>query len=462
MGKSKDNGDIEIEEVESEAPVIKKKRRQTDINGAADQPSSSRPNGLRHTLNPSDFNELGFETESDHVIAVMDHFRLKESETPQFTEHVYHSKKKIYSFKNKAAPTVTFMGKEKIDEDDNYDYCLAIYNRRTKELEYKPISLLRFEGIPNIDPELLTGKEIKKRVNYAADHSIKQETLVDRRRQLTTQFGSEKKNKMLEATLRRQINDDTLTTLSKSTFESKNVVIKAKDEDSKAFETAESSVLPPANRTATVPAEIYPLSLFYTEFELQSFGKISQDFFKKNNVMAKLTALGVPKLVAEVALKVMSKDQKSEVEYYLVLQLIIMSIFVQQMAANKRTLQASEFDNFPSAIFHHIRDFYFKEDLKSNARWGYTHMERDKFVAWFLCLYLILNEFRIAITPLSAQLHLSEQQSGKTLSALGCVLSTATAEESTRYDTTRMARLSEPPSDKRLRKRRRGAAPGGN
>uniref|UniRef100_A0A914Y3B9 Uncharacterized protein n=1 Tax=Panagrolaimus superbus TaxID=310955 RepID=A0A914Y3B9_9BILA len=446
MGKAKDNNDIvmeEIEEVEPDASVKKKKRRQTDINGS-DQPSSSKPNGLRHTLNPSDINQLGFHTESDHVIAVMDHFRLKESETPKFIEHVYKANKKIYSFKNKEAPTVTFFGKEKIDKDDNYDYCLGIYNRETQEVEYKSISLLRFEGIPNIDPELLTEKDIKERVNYAADYSIKQEHF-------------EKKNKMLEATLRRQINDDTLTTLSKSTFESKNAVAKTEDGDSKAFATAESSVLPPANRTATVPADIYPLSLFYTEFILQSFGKISQDFFKENNVMAKLTALGVPKLIAEVASKVMN-DQKDEIQCFLVLQLIIMSIFVQQMAANKRSLQASEFDNFPSAIFHHIRDEYFSENFKTNSRWGYTQMERDRLVAWFLCLFLVLNNFRVAITPLASQLHLSEQKSGKTLSALGCVVSSATVDESQRYDTMRMARLLEPPSDKRLRKRRRGGA----
>uniref|UniRef100_A0A914QBF3 Uncharacterized protein n=1 Tax=Panagrolaimus davidi TaxID=227884 RepID=A0A914QBF3_9BILA len=260
---------------------------------------------------------------------------------------------------------------------------------------------------------------------------------------------------MLEATLRRQINDDTLTTLSKSTFESKNVVKKSEGDDSKAFTTAESAVLPTPNRTATLPAEIYPLSLFYSEFILQSYGKIAQDFFKENNEMAKLTALGIPKLVAQVAGKVMH-DQKSEKECYLVLKLIIMSIFVQQMSTNKKSLIASEFDNFPSPIFHAIREEFFRDKLKTNSRWGYTQMERDRFIAWFLCLFLILNDFRVAITPLASQLHLSENQSGKTLSALGCVVSSATVEESKRYDTMRMARLIEPPTEKKLRKRKRG------
>lgn len=37
---------------------------------------------------------------------------------------------------------VRFIGTEDLEDDDN-EYCVAFFNRRTKQTEYKPVSLLR-------------------------------------------------------------------------------------------------------------------------------------------------------------------------------------------------------------------------------------------------------------------------------------------------------------------------------
>uniref|UniRef100_A0A7E4V981 tRNA-synt_1g domain-containing protein n=1 Tax=Panagrellus redivivus TaxID=6233 RepID=A0A7E4V981_PANRE len=444
---------------------VKGAKHTSAINGTADDsiaaspppedaPTPAKKSRLNDSVASSSANAMGFELEANHIVAVMDHCKLKlrNEEEPTFVEHVYKSKKKILSLNVDAAPDVTFVNSNTQPSDDAFDYCLAVYDRSTKEVSYQPAEVLNFEGHYKVDPRVLQGKSTKKKTDFTADYSLDREAMLTRRKELTSQFGSTKKNKMLEAAVRRSINTDTLSNLSTSTFDSKNAVAKKdnKAEDLKALDAPVSVILPPANLEADTPSKIYDLKHFYNEHTLDEDFKAAEAFFKDKTTVYKYSELELHEFWANIIVNRLKSATK--VETVLLHKMIIMTRFMH-MVFNSKSRNVFVFEELclpddADAYFKFIKEFFAVTPDK-NGKMRYTQQERDRVVAHALCLWLIFNDFELPVTPLTTHFGVYEKLATKTLTALGCNITSATPAEIEKFDTAKVARLTEPPSEKK-------------
>uniref|UniRef100_A0AC34QZH2 Uncharacterized protein n=1 Tax=Panagrolaimus sp. JU765 TaxID=591449 RepID=A0AC34QZH2_9BILA len=423
------------------------KRRKTEFT----LPPPSSPKKPKQSLDPSVISSFGFENEPDDVIAVMEHVSFRKREKPKFEEHVFKGKKKIYSTKHETAPDVTFVGKE--DANEYYDYCIVKYNRsRKKVLEIKPASLLRFEGKTRVDSDELKGIKKKKSVNLTADHSITSDNYLKNRQALTSQFGSVQKNKMLEASIRRKVNGGTLSIMAESTFESKNAVEKVDKGD--IFVKTESSSMPVPNRKTTIPSQIYEKTLFYTKEEVAHNGEIAQKFFKDNSDVSKLIGKDISPVLAKLAMKVHS-DIDNYTECILYLKFLIYAALARELATNtkRKYIYCSQiFSSFPKLVVDECLGENFKAKKDAQQKISYTLFEKDRLFAWFLCLWLVLNNQTVPVTAVPLAVGLAEKTTTKILRALGCEIVTASNDELMMYESSKMAKLVGPPPDELKRK----------
>ena len=72
-------------------------------------------------------------------------------------------------------------------------------------------------------------------------------------------------------------------------------------------------------------------------------------------------------------------------------------------------------------IYVHLDYFTFSAEGVRNNRLSFNLLERDRIITWFLSLFLVLNDFKIFVSTISADLCFTENVVIKTLTALGCV-----------------------------------------
>ena len=221
----------------------------------------------------------------------------------------------------------------------DYDYCIAFYNRRTRETTFRPVSLLRVQAQISRPGEKLDSLEERRliftsyklqifvnitnfrrsqSVNYSLDKSLTLEESREQQRILTDQFGNARKRKALEEQQRRKIDDKLMEAMTSATFDATLDSSAASTSDAKpatfSMLTAvrsieislitifartslqpESDIIPKLDKTAKTPDAIFKMEDFFASPEQRDvYKKRAAEWFKENNTAEALNKIGLP------------------------------------------------------------------------------------------------------------------------------------------------------------------------
>ncbi|KHJ96681.1 hypothetical protein OESDEN_03353 [Oesophagostomum dentatum] len=228
---------------------------------------------------PSQIRKIEHMTEAEEnfdIVATFSHNRVVNPKQVRFRQHRAIDGRRgetTLTVESDVCENVVEVGTEVTSFDEGYDYALAIVDRETGATTYRPVRLYNFEATYSSDVRQLLGEKRQAPVDYNASYDIKTEDWAKKRMDLTADFGSSKKMKIQEASIRRQINNETLDAMRKTAFASTSVLAEPEDikkEQISLVAKAESSILPHAEQ-AELPRNIYPVSLFISQEEIAQF-----------------------------------------------------------------------------------------------------------------------------------------------------------------------------------------------
>ncbi|VDM61547.1 unnamed protein product [Angiostrongylus costaricensis] len=354
----------------------------------------------------------------DHdIVASFSHHRVIQPGQLCFQEHQPvngRQDEKVFTVRSDVCENVIEIGREASGSDEGYDYAVAVVNRETGEVTFRPVRLCVFEATHSSDIPQLIGTKKRAPVDYSASYDIKTEDWIKKRMDLTVDFGSSKKMKIQEASVRRQINNETLDAMRKTAFASTSVLAESEDiklEQISMVDKAQSSILPQA-QPAALPRDIYPISTFLNDEEMRD---LSDCALFSNRAVA--------------------KRQLDEVPFP--------EPFVQKVMRDYITTQ---FDRGASG--------------RTATRLSLSSHEKDKLTAHLLALALTLSpDCSLAITQWQIALKKSSRFIEKMLTGLGCDIVQCNVDEAAKTESLRAARLLRPPNkefsgSRKVRRRR--------
>ncbi|KAJ1349825.1 hypothetical protein KIN20_005478 [Parelaphostrongylus tenuis] len=388
------------------------------------------------------------------IVASFSHHRVIEAEKLCFQEHqpIHGGRhgEKVYTVRSDVCENVIEIAREASNSDEGYDYAVAIVDRETGEVTFRPVRLCAFEATHSSDiPELIG---IKKRapVDYSASYDIKTDDWAKKRMDLTADFGSSKKLKFQEASIRRQVNNETLDAMRKTAFASTSVLTEPEDikmEQITMVDKAQSSILPQA-QPAALPRDIYPTSLFVNEEEMRELSECAVEHL--SSTKKQLSESGFP----EVVLRMLSTSASKNPSLAVPFTLLGCMTYISAMLSGKAIYKRQFFEvPFPEPFVQKVtRDFItaqFDRGVNGRAatRISVSTHEKDKLLAHLLALALTLSsECSLPITPWQIALKKSGRYIEKVLTGLGCVIVQCNVDEAARNESLRAARLLRPPS----------------
>ncbi|CAJ0596237.1 unnamed protein product [Cylicocyclus nassatus] len=398
------------------------------------------------------------------IVATFNHNHVVNPEQLRFREHRPLDDRRgevIITVENEVCENVVEVGTEVTSLDEGYDYALAMVDRETGAVTYKPVRLYDFEATYSSDVRQLLGEKRPPPVDYGASYDIKTEDWAKRRMDLTADFGSSKKMKIQEAAIRRQINTETLDAMRKTAFASTSVLAEPEDikkEQISLVAKPESAILPHAQQ-AELPRNIYPLSLFVSAEEITQFAEATLEFL--STPKKQLVEKGFPEVVLKMMPLSAFKDTSLGVPFALLGCMTYMSALF-----SRKSILKKEFEEipFPEAFVQKVMAEYVSAQFdrgvngRQAARLAVSSLEKDKLVAHLLALGLTLSPAcSLPITPWQVALRTNPRFLEKMLTGLGCEIIQCNVEEAARTESLRAARLLRPPSNEipKSRKRRR-------
>lgn len=214
---------------------------------------------------------------------------------------------------------VRHVAREYIDPD--FDYCVAFYNRRTRQTTYRPVSLLRVHAQVTRPGEKLDTLDDRRHVasfnrtskllivcfrrsqvtNYSLNKSLTLEEAREQSRILTDQFGNARKRKALEEQQRRIIDDKSMEAMTSATMDSTfDASTNSIDNKSQSFSMLtdvchldlikaqnwlqpDSEILPKLNKTAKTAEDVFKSEDFFTTpTQLEKYKKQAVEWFGVN------------------------------------------------------------------------------------------------------------------------------------------------------------------------------------
>ncbi|KAK6031915.1 A49-like RNA polymerase I associated factor [Ostertagia ostertagi] len=334
------------------------------------------------------------------IVASFSHNRLIDATKASFQEHRSLDGRRgepVYTIKTDICENVVEIGKEVSSIDEGYDYAVAIVDRETGTTTYRPVRLYNFQATYSSDIPQLIGEKRSAPVDYSASYDIKTEEWAKKRMDLTADFGSSKKMKIQEASIRRQINTETLDAMRKTAFASTSVLADTEDikqEQISLVAKAESAILPHA-QPAELPRNIYPISTFITAEEQELLSASAVEFLSSSKKEL-LEKGAVPKVVVKMLPSSVTSDAPRAVAFTLLGCMTYMAALFAQ-----RSVLKTEFDKtpFPSEFVQKIMaDFISAQwdrgpNGRTAARLAVSTDEKDKLIAHLLALGLTLSQF---------------------------------------------------------------------
>ncbi|CAB3404842.1 unnamed protein product [Caenorhabditis bovis] len=388
------------------------------------------------------------------IVANFVHNRPKDLEKLRFEKHMPESRREppFYTVKGEISENVIEVGHEVNCVDEGYDFVTAIVDKETGEVTFRPTRLYSFESkfATNVE-ELLGAKKVEKN-DFNKDYSIAVENWAEKRKLLTENFGSAKKIKMQEAAQRRTIEQGTLDEMRKTAFADsintdENVEEKIKIEHISMVSATASSILPPAVH-GNLPREIYPISLFVTDVEIDAVYEEATELMSKKR-KAKLEA-GVPEAVLLI---MYNENTKERAAAYLLLSTMVE--FLSKIGKSRSLLKKDLNEMRMPLTFRQkiLSDFVSnsKSDRgstgRSAERMRVTVGDYDRLLAYTLALALTLApEHKVPISPFQNAFGIPPSKIEKLFEALGADLVKLDVASAQQLHSLRAAMLLRPPN----------------
>ncbi|KAK6034100.1 A49-like RNA polymerase I associated factor [Cooperia oncophora] len=391
---------------------------------------------------------------SDHdVVVCFSHNRALDVTKINFQEHCPVDGRRgepVFTIKTDVCENVVEIGKELSGIDEGYDYAIVIVDRGTGSTTYRPARLYSFQATYSSDIPQMVGEKRSAPVDYSASYDIKSEDWAKKRIDLTSDFGSSKKLKIQEASIRRQINTETLDAMRKTAFASTSVLADTEDikkEQISLVVKAESSILPHA-QPAELPRNIYPVSTFVTNEEMELLGASAVEFFSSSK--KELLEKGCPEVVVKMLPSSVSSNPSNAVAFALLGCMTYLTALFSQKSVLRTDFNKTP---FPSEFVRKIMSDFVSAQWdrgpngRTPARLAVSTDEKDKLIAHLLALALTLSpSCSLPITPWQNALRRSSRFLEKIFVGLGCDIVQCTVEEAARTESLRAARLLRPPS----------------
>ncbi|CAL2034941.1 hypothetical protein CAEBREN_03872 [Caenorhabditis brenneri] len=398
--------------------------------------------------------ESNKEFSQSDVVASFVHNRPRDLDKLVFERHGKIGPKKapIFTVNEAISERVVEVGTEVNCIEDGFDFVVAIVDNETGNANYHPARLYSFESKCTEDFEKLLNDRKSLADNFEADFSIGAEKWAEKRRQLTSNFGSSKKIKMDVAAQRRTINQETLDEMRKTAFASKSNIKKEdheefKLEDITMMNKAASSILPPAVQTE-LSRDIYPISLFLEELEIDAIESIATELMDKKK-KEKIEA-GIPECVVLIMHNEKTKERAAA---YLLLATMI-EILMKMGKHRQMFLKEMNDMKMPDILRQKVHAQFFN-DTTSEKGYSGRSAERirlnvtdyDRLVAHTLALALTLApEHKVPLTPFQQALAYQPSKLEKLFQALGADLIRLDIASAQNLRSLRAAILLKPPS----------------
>ncbi|KAI6179875.1 hypothetical protein M3Y98_00658200 [Aphelenchoides besseyi] len=395
-------------------------------------------------------------------IAYADHAQLADTTGLSFTEHVNREGSRIFELNTGVTKTVRHIAQE-VPNDPEFDYCVAFYDRTTRETTFKPVSFLRIDVKSKSELDktgLLEGKRKRALTDYTLNKSMNAVESAERLQSLSMEFGNTKKKRMLEAQERRKLDDSSIGIMSTSLNESAMDTTQGTSElngtmngtadlskDFSMLKAPESMVLPKINKEAKSVDEIFDMKDFFNSSEeLDLYKRESQNFFNTNDTDAKLQELNVPKFIS-----VLITDTRRRNDLYRAVSLraAIFSRIMVECVADKinKPKNVEQIPGFPAECVDAVLRNFLTE-----KKGGYMafRINRDSLFSYLAAMYMTLNapDYIFPMSPavielsgLNKTLSLSEAIVKKLCIGLGCICQAASTDQMQKFRTANIARL---------------------
>uniref|UniRef100_A0A1I7TFZ1 RNA polymerase I associated factor, A49-like protein n=1 Tax=Caenorhabditis tropicalis TaxID=1561998 RepID=A0A1I7TFZ1_9PELO len=399
--------------------------------------------------------QINKEIANSDIIATFVHNRPRDLKKLTFERHGKAGRKKapILSLKEDICEKIVELGTDVNCLDEGFDFAVAVVDTKTGEATYRPARLYSFETKYSEDIEKLIGdrKDLNSE-DFKGDFSIGAEKWAEKRRQLTSNFGSSKKIKMDEASQRRTINQETLDEMRKTAFAS-NSNVKSEDQEDIKLENitmmnkAASSILPRAVQTE-LSRDIYPISLFLEDVEIDAIEPIAAEVMEKKR-KDKMEA-GIPECVTLI---MYNEKTKQRAAGYLLLATMVE--ILMKMGKQRQLLKKDLNDlKMPDVLRQKILAQFFNDSTSEKGYTGRTAerirlnvTDYDRFVAHTLALALTLApEHKVPLTPFQQALTYQPSKLEKLFQALGADLIRLDVSSAQNLRSLRAAILLKPPS----------------
>ncbi|XP_062864945.1 DNA-directed RNA polymerase I subunit RPA49 [Trichomycterus rosablanca] len=260
-------------------------------------------------------------------------------------------------------------------------------------------------------------------------------------------FGTTKQKRALSSRRMNQVGNDTL---QKAVAQAASDIIEQKGLEALQQEVADSQAqtesapfLPPCDRTATQPEDVYPLDELLSSAELESLKQLGEKMAGLDSTDQKTKDL-IPSSVS-LLLKCLPKegearDRRAACAWYLA--------FLIRLAKQKKLERTFGEDECPRAVFNKVqRTFTVDKFANGRLRSTVTHSTLVKIASHCLALLLHVGDQTADITLLHRDLAISESRMMEVAKAMGLKLSRlslGTPEETGLQDEHRTASLELP------------------
>uniref|UniRef100_A0A0N4ZF14 DNA-directed RNA polymerase I subunit RPA49 n=1 Tax=Parastrongyloides trichosuri TaxID=131310 RepID=A0A0N4ZF14_PARTI len=394
------------------------------------------------------------ESEKD-VVVMLEENRLKDTSSVTYKKIEFDNGTISYAL-NDPDDKSNCVNFGNVPHNSEKEYFIAYINKRTKNILYKPATLVKIKPqILENKEEFLKGKISRtKNYDYSKTNGIAKDEYLGKRNALTSDFGSIKKRKMLDDVVRRNIDQDTMLALADTAFASNTNVDRKPDINQSTVDAltslggkAQGDVAPQYNPNGKKPLEIWPIEQFFEDSTYDSASELCFEFFQ-DKTYDDLVQFGFPKLVAELVHTHLT-DVKMDERLYLIMKLHYMII----LYAHCKTLRSIDLkiiscDITPEIMRSQINGEFF--DLTKLTQRGTIQINgplKDKLASHILILYMLLNvpKHSIYINVAAKEFHISEMLMTRYLNKLGCAINKATPEEEVNYGAKKVGVLKSVP-----------------
>ncbi|CAG5132670.1 unnamed protein product [Candidula unifasciata] len=291
---------------------------------------------------------------------------------------------------------------------ENCDYYFGVHNRKTGKIQVISAALCQLEPMIN-------DKQIVDEVDN--------KSFREKRDALAKDFGSGRNQRAVNKRLNNVLDDDMISATAVSVVDSQHT----KDQVTELSETvkSETSAVPPHNKDATTPDEVYKLKDLISSEVLSSMSFKAQVFAgctRENIVEWREKKEYFSFILDKLETLSLREDARMLQSQYLMYLQYLMKVYLMKSKDLARKFPLPS--DWPAAVSKHILETFTREISEPGKRFQRCTPNRlkDLLLSHILVLSLKLSQFCLILDPLMIDLNLSHKRITTHAITLGCTI----------------------------------------